>query len=299
MGPGIAVATTLAGLPTVLIGRTEASVARGLAAYEAAIEFLTDHEAATTAQAQAARGCLTPSTDLHRAGEADLVVESIVENLPIKQAFMVELEGVCAPDTVITSNTSGLRITDIAANMERPERAVTTHFWNPAHLMPLVEVIQGERTTEDTVQTAFQFCLRCGKRPVIGRKDLPGQVCNRLFQAVIREAIYMVQEGIASPEGVETAIKAGMGLRFPVWGPLEHLDAVGLDLGVQVQSTVLPSLCASPEPGQLLRDLVASGNLGAKTGHGFYDWTTRSIDELKRTRDLFLVERYKEQRRSR
>lgn len=101
----------------------------------------------------------------------------------------------------------------------------------------------------------------------------------------------MVQEGVASTEDVETAVKAGMGIRFPVYGPLEHLDAVGLDLALAVQASVLPSLCNSSEPVQLLKNLVAAGNLGAKTGQGFYDWSTRSVDELRSNRDLFLVER--------
>lgn len=293
MGPGIAVATTLAGIRTTLIGRSGDSIVRGLATYDAAVAFMREHEAISREQALAARQQLSTCTDLAAVSAADLIVESIVEHLPTKQDFFAELEALCSPDTVITSNTSGLRISDIAAKMRQPERAVTTHFWNPAHLMPLVEVIQGERTHEDAVQTAYHLCVRCGKRPVIGRRDLPGQVCNRLFQAVIREAVYMVQTGIASPEDVETAIKAGMGLRFPVWGPLEHLDAVGLDLGVKVQGTVLPSLCSDVEAGELLCGLVAQGHLGASTGRGFFDWTQRSMDELKRTRDLFLVERYK------
>jgi 3-hydroxybutyryl-CoA dehydrogenase len=296
MGPGIAVATTLAGFCTLLIGRSDDSVARGVAGYEAALAFLAEHEAITAAEAAAAQGKLTLSTDLRTVGEVDLIVESIVEHLPTKQEMMVTLESLCGAQTFISSNTSGLRITDIAALMAHPERAITTHFWNPAHLMPLVEVIQGERTADATVDSVYAFCKAIGKEPVVGRKDMPGQVCNRLFQAVIREAIDLVEQGIASPEGVETAIKAGMGLRFPVWGPLEHLDAVGLDLGLKVQATVLPSLCRSAEPAKLLSDLVAAGNLGAKTGHGFHDWTTRSMDELKQTRDLFLVERYKARR---
>jgi len=296
MGPGIAVATTLAGVKTQLIGRSADSVARGVAGYEAALAFLAEHEAVTTDEAAAARSRLIAGADLRAVGEVDLIVESIVEHLPTKQEMMVTLEGLCGVQTFISSNTSGLRITDIAAQMTHPERAVTTHFWNPAHLMPLVEVIQGERTADATVDSVYAFCRRIGKEPVVGRKDLPGQVCNRLFQAVIREAIDLVEQGIASPEGVETAIKAGMGLRFPVWGPLEHLDAVGLDLGLKVQATVLPSLCRSAEPARLLNDLVAEGHLGAKTGRGFYDWATRSMDELKQTRDLFLVERFKARR---
>lgn len=227
---------------------------------------------------------------------ADLVIEAIVEHLPTKQAFFRELDALCPPAVILSSNTSGLRISDIASLMTHPERAVTTHFWNPGHLMPLVEVIQGEHTSEETVQRMHRFLQRCGKRPVIGRKDVPGQICNRLLQAVIRECIYMVQEGIASAADVEMALKAGAGRRFPVYGPLEHLDAIGLDLGIAVQTSVLPSLCNSTRPGQYLKELVAGGHRGAATGQGFYDWQARSVDELRHTRDLWLVQRMKEAR---
>lgn len=299
MGPGVALATALIGCETTLIGRNVESLKRGRANFEAALDFLVTHEAVTEAEAAAARAKLVETTDMGVVAVADLVVECIVEHLPTKQEFFRELDRICPPSVILASNTSGLRITDIAALMGHPERAVTTHFWNPGHLIPLVEVIKGERTSEETVQRTYAFLKRLGKQPVIGRKDLPGQICNRMFQAVIREAIYMVQEGIASAEDVETAIKAGMGLRFPVYGPLEHSDAVGLDLSVKVQATVLPSLCNSTEPAPFLKELVAAGNLGARTGQGFYNWHERSVDELRRNRDLFLVERLKATRRQR
>ncbi len=297
MGPGIALVTNLAGWPVTLIGISAEEMSRGLHGYETALSFLVEHGAVTPDEAALAKTRLQTSLDVTDVKSADLVVEAIVEHLPTKQDLFRKLDELCPAETLLASNTSGLRITDIAACMQlHPERAVTTHFWNPAHLMPLVEVIQGDRTADETVATTAEFLKRCGKRPVIGRKDLPGQICNRLFQAVIREAIFLVQAGIASAEDVETAVKAGMGLRFPVYGPLEHLDAVGLDLGIAVQSSVLPSLCNDSQPGELLRELVAQGKLGAKSGAGFYDWTERSVDELRRTRDLFLVERLKEAR---
>ena len=299
MGPGVALAAAMIGCEVSLIGRTAESLTRGRGGFDAALDFLLAHEVVTAAEAEAARARLTETTDQSAAAEADLVVECIVEHLPTKQEFFKELDRLCPPSVILASNTSGLRITDIATLMAHPERAVTTHFWNPGHLIPLVEVIKGERTSEETVQRTYAFLKRLGKQPVIGRKDLPGQICNRVFQAVIREAIYMVQEGIASAEDVETAIKAGMGLRFPVYGPLEHSDAVGLDLSVKVQATVLPSLCNSTEPAPYLRDLVAAGNLGARTGQGFYNWHERSVEELRRDRDLFLVERLKATRRAR
>ncbi len=297
MGPTIAVVTALNGCETTLIGRSPESVARGRRGFDAALDFLVEHEVYAPEAAAEARSRLRETTDQREAAGADLVVECIVEHVPTKQEFFKGLDELCPPETILASNTSGLRITEIAALMRRPERAVTTHFWNPGHLMPLVEVMQGERTSEETIQRTRAFLKRCGKRPVVGRKDMPGQIGNRILQAVIREATYMVQEGIASADDVEEAIKAGPGLRFPVYGPLEHLDYVGLDLGLRVQATVLPSLCNSPEPGKLLQDLVAGGNLGAKTGKGYHDWQRRSVDELRQTRDLFLVERLKEAQR--
>ena len=298
MGPGIALVINLAGWPVTLVGISPEETARGVQGYQTALNFLVEHEVVSPAEAAQAKARLQTSLNIEDARSADLVIEAIVEHLPTKQALFQRLDAICPAATIIASNTSGLRISDIAARMERhPERAVTTHFWNPGHLMPLVEVIQGEKTSDETIQATYEFLKRCGKKPVIGRKDLPGQICNRLFQAVIREAIYLVQEEIASAEDVETAVKAGMGLRFPVYGPLEHLDAVGLDLAIAVQSSVLPSLCNATEAGGLLQQYVEQGNLGAKTGRGFYNWQERSVDELRRDRDLFLVERMKEGRK--
>jgi len=296
MGSGVALVTALAGYHTTMVGRSANSLANGQRRFDAALDFLLEHDAVTASEATQARSLLTQSTSLDKTSGPHLVIECIVEDLPTKQHLFREMDQSLGYDTILASSTSGLRISDIAALMSRPERAVTTHFWNPAYLMPLVEVIQGEHTSDDTIERTRAFVESCGKQPIVGRKDLPGQVCNRLFQAVIREAIYMVQEGIASSADVDTAIKAGMGLRFPVYGPLEHLDAVGLDLALSVQSSVLPSLCNSTEPSQMLKDMVDARRLGISTGRGFHDWERRSAEDLFAKRDLFLVDRLKASR---
>jgi 3-hydroxybutyryl-CoA dehydrogenase len=293
MGPGIAVTTALAGCRTSLIGRSAESAARGQAAVDAALAFLVEHAGFEAEEAAAASERLEIASDIASAAGADLVVESIAENLPAKQALFQRLEALCAPDAILASNTSGLRISDIAAPLTRPERAVTCHLWNPPHLMPLVEVMQGERTSEETVQRAYRFWLRCGKRPIIGRVDAPGQIGNRLQLALMREALYMVQEGIATPEDIDTALKAGPGLRWPVYGAFEHMDVVGLELSGVVQGIIWPSLSRATEPSPYLRDLVAAGREGVRWGQGIYDWRERNAAEMLRARDLFLAERLK------
>ena len=131
------------------------------------------------------------------------------------------------------------------------------------------------------------------KSPVLVKRDLPGQLANRVFQAIIRESIDIVSSGLASAEDVDTAIAAGMAMRFPVWGPLMHLDAIGTDLGLSVQETVLPSICADKTANPYIRNMVACGELGTKTGKGFYDWSDRSIADAMARRDKFIIESVK------
>ena len=170
---------------------------------------------------------------------------------------------------------------------------MTTHFWLPAHLVPLVEVVMGAHTREETARQVVEELKAWNKAPVLVRKDLPGQLANRIFQAIIREAVAIVASGLASPEDVDTAISCGMAMRFPEWGPLMHLDAIGLQLGLDVQEAVLPSICADPHAGGYLRNLVEQGKLGVSTGEGFYDWQKRDIQRDMEKRDQFIIEAVK------
>jgi 3-hydroxybutyryl-CoA dehydrogenase len=217
------------------------------------------------------------------------VIESAPERLDFKQDLFACLDETARPDAVLASNTSGISITAIAARCRRPERVITTHFWNPPHLMPLVEIVKGEKSSHDVALSVRDLLLKCGKVPVIVKKDRPGQLGNRLQMALVREAAYIVQEGIADAEEVDLAAKLGFGLRLPVYGILEHQDAVGLDLGINVVEYVTRDLFNEPRAPDYMRQLIADGNLGAKTGKGFYDWSKKDVNAVKALRDDFVL----------
>lgn len=292
MGSGIAAMGALAGHKVTLVDVSLERAELGKAKAIDCINLRRDNDLVTAQEADAAVMNLSCDSDIpHAVESAFIVVEAIIEKLEAKQALFRQLDGLLPPEVPICSNTSGLRITEISALCEKhPERTVTTHFWLPAHLVPLVEVVMGDRTDEAVAVRVRDELKKWKKSPVLVRRDLPGQLANRIFQAIIRESIDIVASGLATAEDVDTAIAAGMAMRFPVWGPLTHLDAIGTNLGLSVQETVLPSICADRDANTYIKDMVARGDLGAKTGKGFYDWNERSIDEAIAKRDAFIIE---------
>jgi 3-hydroxybutyryl-CoA dehydrogenase len=227
------------------------------------------------------------------ARSADLFIECICEEMAPKVGLLQALSAAASRGAIFCSCTSGLSITEMGRRAGFPAHVVGTHFWNPPHLMPLVEVVRGAETSEGAVEIATQFCRSIGRRPVRVNIDAPGFIGNRMLHALWREAIDIVERGIASPEDVDNVAKLTIGLRLAVLGPLEHMDLVGLDLVRKIHEYLLADLAANPRPGHLLKEMVESGRLGMKTGRGFYDWVERDPSAVIEARDRHIVRELK------
>lgn len=227
-------------------------------------------------------GRIKTTTDMAEAvSGAHLVIECVTENLELKQKIFKDLDRLCPPETILATNTSVMSITEIASKAKRRERIVGTHFWNPPYIIPLVEVVKGRETSRETVETTYQFLKAVGKHPVKVMKDVPGFIANRLQHALWREAISIVENGIADAATVDEAIKNSFAIRLPVLGPLETADMVGLDLTLSIHDYILKYLESSPNPSPLLREKVEKGELGFKTGQGFQTWSAEDVEKSK------------------
>lgn len=211
--------------------------------------------------------------------DADLVIECIPENMELKQDLFARVEEYCKETTILATNTSVMSITEIAEKTINKSRVVGTHFWNPPYLIPLVEVIKSDYTSDEVLDVTYELLKKVNKKPVKVNKDVPGFLANRLQHALWREAISIVENGIADAATVDEAVKYGFGLRLPVLGPMENADMVGTDLTLAIHSYILKHLENSTEPSPLLVEKVKNVDLGFKTGKGFQEWTDEQIQE--------------------
>lgn len=221
--------------------------------------------------------------------DADLVIENIPEDMELKQNLFKELDEICSPDTILASNTSVMSITEIGSKCKNRERIVGTHFWNPPFLIPLVEIVKTEFTSDEVVDRVYEIMKSVGKKPVKVNKDVPGFLANRLQHALWREAISIVEKGIADAKTVDEAIKYSFGLRIPQLSPMENADMVGTDLTLSIHSYILKHIENSTEPSPLLKEKVENGELGFKTGKGFQEWTPESIADSRKSLIEYLI----------
>ena len=224
---------------------------------------------------------------------ASFVFEAAPEKLPLKQRIFAELESAVAADTILASNSSAIPTTEIGRDLKHRERVIGTHFWNPPHLVPLVEVIQNEKTSDAVVRATMDLLRNAGKVPVHVRRDVPGFVGNRLQHAMKREAFALVAAGVCDAETIDTVVKEGFGARTAVLGPMEQSDLVGLDLALDIAEVLYEHLDRTAAAPSILRDKVKAGKLGMKTGQGLRQWGPGEADAVRARLSRFLADQAK------
>jgi 3-hydroxybutyryl-CoA dehydrogenase len=267
MGNGIAQVFAQSGFEVRLCDAVPAAIPRARAAIEQSLAKFVEKGRMTAPDRDAALGRLSFGTDLDAFADVDYVVEAIAEVVDAKTDVFMRLDAITQPHVVLSSNTSSISITVLGAATTRPDRVLGMHFMNPVPLMALVEVIRGQATSPESMKTATDLCRTLGKTPVEAA-DYPGFISNRVLMPMINEAIYAVMEGVGTPDAIDTVMKLGM--NHPM-GPLTLADFIGLDVCLAILNVLHDGL-GDPKyrPCPLLRRMVAAGQLGRKSGHGFY-----------------------------
>jgi 3-hydroxybutyryl-CoA dehydrogenase len=290
MGHGIAQIFANEGYPVTLMDLNSDLLVQAIENIRSNLAVMAEKNIGTQQDIETLISRIKTTTDMTEAtADAHFVVEAVSENLDLKQKVFQELDSFCRRDTILATNTSVISITEIASKAEFRDRIVGTHFWNPPYLIPLVEVVRGEDTSEKTMDQTFSLLQAVGKHPVRVNKDVPGFVANRLQHALWREAISIVEKGIADAETVDECIRFGFGLRLPVLGPMENTDMVGTDLVLAIHDYILQHLESSPKPSPLLRQLVKQGDLGFKSGRGFQEWPKEKADKSRKRLQEYLL----------
>lgn len=273
MGNGLATHFTIEGCDVTLIDHRQSNLDEAADRIPESVEFLRA-EGGVDADPERVLASIGMTLDQDEGvSDADLVLESVSENLDVKQSLFEDVAAAAPNDAILASNTSSIEITKIAeAVPDAADRVVGCHWWNPPYLMPLVEVVRGEETSDDTVDRTVSFVESVDRNPIVVRRDVPGFVWNRIQFAVLRECMHIVEEGIASIEDVDAAVRDGYALRTAVVGPLETVDLSGLELFQTIADDLYPHLCDDDDASDLFDEYLADGRSGVEEGAGFYEY---------------------------
>lgn len=280
MGHGIAACFAMGGHDVSLYGRKQESVQKGLDWIREDLNVMVSLDFMTGEEEEKAISKIKPCTDLREAAaDCDYVIEALPEDLKLKLEVLRELDRLCPERTIIASNTSSLKLEDMAKALspERTRRFVINHWFNPAHIVPLVELSDYGNNDQEVLDEVIRMHSDLGKQPVMVRKDIPGMLANRLQQAVLREMFSLIEKGVATAEDLDRTMQYGPGFRYPLAGPIRIVDYGGSDVWCVEAGNLLPDMDDSHEPNPLFRERLETGELGLKTGKGFYDF--RGQDE--------------------
>lgn len=290
MGHGIAQEFAVAGYGVSLQDISAARLDAALAGMRENLALLAGSGLVDEARVAGVPEGVRATTDLAAAvGDADLVIEAVSEDLPLKRDIFGQLDRLCPPHAILASNSSTFMPGQLADATGRPDRVAVAHYFNPPHLLPLVEVVRGAATSDETVETLVALLERVGKAPAVVRREAPGFIGNRLQNALFREALAIVEQGIATPEDVDIVVRNGFGRRLAAAGPFEVAALAGYDLWLNVCTRLFPEISATPEVPAWFREMVERGEHGVKTGSGIYQWTPEEADALKRRMGRALI----------
>lgn len=286
MGHGIAQEYALAGYTVFLYDLQESFLLKAKRSVENSLSLLVKEQVISEQAKQDALERIVLTTDLQAAvAKADVITEAIPEVIEMKWDLFEKLEQFAKEDAIIASNTSTFSIARLIEKAKTPQRIIITHFFNPAQLVPLVEIVRHEKTSDAVVSRTMELMVEIGKSPVLLKKDVPGFIANRLQTALMREAFSLLKEGVADAREIDTVMKDGIGFRWAFVGPIETADFGGLDTWKRVIDNLAPELNASQKAPELIDELVEKGELGTKTGSGIYSYADTSVEEKWKQRD--------------
>jgi 3-hydroxybutyryl-CoA dehydrogenase len=290
MGHGIAQVFALGGCKVVLHDVDQTILSNAVEKIRSNLHVLTEARWVSRTSAERALARISTTTDLEEAAaRADFVTEAVSEDLELKRRIFERLDAATPEHAILASNTSTLKITAIGVHLRNADRVVTTHWFNPPYLVPVVEVVRGETTSDHTVELTLQFLKKMGKEPVRVLKEVPGFLINRIQTAMFREVLSLLEMGVAEPAEIDRAVMGSFGLRLPIIGPLKTVDLGGLDIWYKGMKYLYPFFDNSKEPQKVMREKVEAGSLGRKTGKGFFEYTSAgggSDEERERDRKM-------------
>ncbi|WP_434401557.1 3-hydroxyacyl-CoA dehydrogenase NAD-binding domain-containing protein [Planococcus sp. 11815] len=291
MGHSIALSAAWSGQTPTVYGINEQDVANADKGLAQKLAVMADNGLFDENEAQEIRERIRFTTSLKEAVQnATFILEVVPENLQLKRDLYKQLESLVDQSVIIASNTSGFKPSLLAEEMAHPERFIVAHFWNPGHLIPLVEVVNGERTQAETTERTMALLKSMNKKPILLNKELPGFIGNRLQYALFREAQALLDAGAASKEDIDAAVTYSIGRRLPVTGPLMTADMGGLDVFSAISNYLFEELSDDQRSGKVLSELVEQQKLGDKTGEGFYNWEPEVSEGINRKREQTLIQ---------